>query len=250
MKRCGLWLLLLVIQVGIARRLKAQGFVEEVYEGTLGDSRIGMVLVHSAASVTSGHYFEQKTLQDIPLNGVAKNGSISLLAVGGGSFDLHFIGNGSNGAQPLTFENSIGMEGTWTSDGGKRTLPVKLTGAFIPVGGGDRWYAGVTHLSDAAFEARVQVFWRGVLDGDRHAVVQAISYPLTVYGPGAHQVRKFISPASVLRAWDTTFTPALIADLKNDLPHDMFVHDGLAMLGRGEAWFDGKGLKSLNVPAP
>jgi hypothetical protein len=38
--------------------------------------------------------------------------------------------------------------------------------------------------------------------------------------------------------------------MSTSLPHDMFVHDGMAMPGNGEAWFDRKDLKVLSVPAP
>jgi hypothetical protein len=51
-----------------------------------------------------------------------------------------------------------------------------------------------------------------------------------------------------LAAWNDFFTPAMIAELQRALPHDMFVHNGMAMIGNGEAWFDAKGLKALNVP--
>ena len=52
----------------------------------------------------------------------------------------------------------------------------------------------------------------------------------------------------MLEQWDTIFTPAFVDEYRQDLPHDMFVHDGMAMLGSGEAWFDGKGLAVVNFP--
>jgi hypothetical protein len=42
------------------------------------------------------------------------------------------------------------------------------------------------------------------------------------------------------------FTPGFLAKLQMDVPHEMFVHNGEAMLGDGELWFDDKGLIALN----
>lgn len=41
----------------------------------------------------------------------------------------------------------------------------------------------------------------------------------------------------------------MIAKLQAALPHDMFVHEGMAMIGDGGAWFDSKGLAVLNLPS-
>jgi len=38
------------------------------------------------------------------------------------------------------------------------------------------------------------------------------------------------------------FSPAFIAKLREDIPHEMFVDEGEAMLGQGQLWFDGRGL--------
>jgi hypothetical protein len=38
-----------------------------------------------------------------------------------------------------------------------------------------------------------------------------------------------------------------VSQNKYVLPHDMFVHEGMAMVGDGEAWFDAKGLAVLNL---
>ena len=49
---------------------------------------------------------------------------------------------------------------------------------------------------------------------------------------------------------DSVFTPSMLEALRTGLPHDMFVHDGMASLANGTAWFDKTGLKFLNVSAP
>jgi uncharacterized protein (DUF2132 family) len=53
--------------------------------------------------------------------------------------------------------------------------------------------------------------------------------------------------AQLITAWDSIFTPSFLARLRNDLPHDLFVHEGMAMLGDGDVWFDAKGAAALNV---
>jgi hypothetical protein len=84
------------------------------------------------------------------------------------------------------------------------------------------------------------------MEGDRATAVRYVSYPLFVRYPTGNN-KNFRTPAELLAAWDSIFTPAMLAALSTGLPHDMFVHDGKAMLGNGEAWFDQKGLKTLNV---
>jgi hypothetical protein len=102
--------------------------------------------------------------------------------------------------------------------------------------------------SDAAFEGRVQSLIRAVLRHDKATASRLISYPLRVNGPG-HRQTEFHGFTDVLAAWNDLFTPAMLAKLQTALPHDMFVHEGMAMVGDGEAWFDAKGLAVLNLPS-
>ncbi|HXE15478.1 MAG TPA: hypothetical protein VN633_25365 [Bryobacteraceae bacterium] len=60
-------------------------------------------------------------------------------------------------------------------------------------------------------------------------------------------MRTIKNAAQLVSAWDSIFTPAFLAHLRDDLPHDMFVHQGMAMLGDGDVWFDAKGAAVLNV---
>ena len=225
------------------------GPFEQQYQGTLGGSRVGLTVVYQGTAIASAHYFYQRYLADIPLTGSVENSRITLQETAG-VFHLHFVGNGSEGGRPLDFENSVGMEGEWTSADGRQSYPVKIGGvagrAYAP---GERYYAAVTNESDAAFESRVQSLYRAVLGGDKPAAVRFISYPLTVNpANGVHKVYR--SGAEVLAAWNQIFTPQLIALLREDLPHEMFVHEGMAMLGNGEVWFDNKGLAVVNTPSP
>lgn len=218
------------------------------YEGHLGDARIGLTVKREGNKIVGGHYFYQKYLRDIPITGATENSHITLAELGGGTFSLHFVGNRSEKGQPLAFDNSVGMEGTWTDATGKRTYPVSLRGATIgdSADEGHR-YRAVTNESDEAFEARVQMLIRAVLRSDKAATARLISYPLRVNGPG-QQRREFRNSMDVLSAWNDLFTPAVLAKLRAALPHDLFVHEGLAMIGDGEIWFDSKGLSILNLP--
>jgi hypothetical protein len=185
-------------------------------------------------------------LTDIPLSVNREAGGLTLKEPGGGTFHLRFKGNGSEGGQPLNFENSVGLEGTWSRANGSQTVLVSLTvQTVISVPQGERRYVDVTSESDAAFEKRVQAFYRAVMAGDRTQAAKYVSYPLRVNGKTARTLR---TPDEFVAAWETIFTPAYLALLRNDLPHDMFVRQGMAMLGNGDVWFDAKGAASLNVP--
>jgi hypothetical protein len=209
-----------------------------------------MTIIREGTKIEGGHYFYQNVLQDISITGSTQGSQITLIEPGGGTFQLHFVGNGSQGDHPLDFENSIGMEGTWKSADGTRSYLVALRGTVARRGANNRRrYADVTSESDAAFELRVRTLLHSVLRADKSLAVQFISYPLNVNFPDG-KTEKFRDSAAVLEAWNDIFTPAMIARLQEDLPHDMFVRNGMAMLGNGEAWFDATGLASMNVPSP
>jgi hypothetical protein len=215
------------------------------YAGTLGQSRIGMTLFVAGSHSNGGHYFYQKYLTDIPLSVTEGSGGL-ILKEQNGTFTLRFKGNGSEGGRPLNFENSVGLEGTWTSGDGSKTLPVNLRmQGLMPGPPDERRYAMVTNESDASFEHRVQAFYRAVMANDRATAAKYVSYPLRVNGKTPKTLK---TPAEFIAAWDTIFTPAYLARLRNDLPHDMFMHNGMAMIGNGDAWFDSKGAAALNVP--
>jgi hypothetical protein len=215
------------------------------YEGTLGPARIGLTLLVKGSAITGGHYFYARYLTDIPLTGSTQPGGLALKGKDGGTFALKFTGNGSEGGKPLDFTNSVGLEGTWSS--GAKSLPVKLAaGGQSTVSASGRWYEMVTDLSDAAFEAKVQGFRKAVLAGDRSATAKYVSFPLRINHNGKH--RMIQNAAELAAQWETIFTPAYLAALKNDIPHDLSISNGQAMLGRGDAWFSDKGATALNLP--
>jgi hypothetical protein len=234
----------LLLAAGVAAKQSAGQSEQMQYSGTLGQSRIGVTLEVDNGRAIRGHYFYQKYLKDIPVTAAQESGT-RLLKVAGGVLKLHFKGNGSEGHAPLTFENSVGLDGTWTSADGARSLPVRLRGQMVLAKSKDgRRYSDVTSESDAAFEKRVQAFYRAVLAGNRTEATRYVSYPLRVNGKHPRTIK---NAAQLLAAWDFIFTPTFMAKLRNDLPHDMFVHQGMAMLGDGDVWFDAKGAAVVNV---
>lgn len=220
------------------------------YEGTLGAQRIGMTLaVQHGKVVPDSHYFYARHLQDIALTGVAGR-DVTLQEAGGGTFALHFKGNGSNGDAPLDFRNSIGLQGQWTGKDGK-TFPVMLTNASDPGDAalpGARWYRNATDKSDAAFEAQVQGFHKAVLAGDRAGAARYVSFPLRVnLAPGKPLMVK--NAAQLKAQWDKIFSPAWLKQAAQAMPHDMPVIRGQAMLGSGLAFFGDRGAEVIN-PMP
>ena len=214
-------------------------------QGDLGQSQIGMtLLVKDGDTTVRGHYFYAKYLKDIPLTGTIQASDLTLYAEGG-TFKLHFVGNGSHANQPLNFQNSVGLAGEWSNGG--RPLFVKLQITNVVQTSEDaRWYEQVTAESDAAFEARVQDFKRAVLAGERVQAARFIGFPLRVNQAGKSRMVR--SGQELSKLWEQIFTPAYLAQLKAAAPHDLFVRNGQAMLGDGIAWFGAKGAQTVNVP--
>ena len=211
--------------------------------GTIGAYRVGANLtIQDYQQFVAGHYFYATKLIDIPLTGHMDGESLKMQEPGGGEFYLHLVSNGSAAGQPLSFYNSVALEGTWTS--GKTTLPVKLGFSYDAPPQGP-YYTDVTTEPDAAFEARAQRFLHGALTGDRAEAAGAVSYPLSVNGKRPMTIR---NKAALIAHWSAIFTPKYLALLKDAIPHEMFVHEGQAMVGNGEAWFDAKGASVLNLP--
>lgn len=236
--------LILILAVGIAH---AQATVSRfTFTGTVGQSRIGMTLLVSAAgTVTGGHYFYASDLKDIPLQAGTQGSGIILFDPEGGQFALRFKGNGSEAGKSLNFNNSIGMEGRWMKN--DSSYPVKLQMEQSSQGPDNaRWYEDVTTESDAAFEARVQNFYKAVLAGDRTAAARYVDFPLRVNHNG--KSRMVNSAALLSTQWGQIFTPACVDAFRNAMPHDMFVRNAQVMLGDGIAWFGPKGAQVINVP--
>jgi hypothetical protein len=214
--------------------------------GMVGHNRVGMTLeLKRDGAITGGHYFYVHYLKDIPLTGSIHGGEVTLSAVDGGTFQLHFKGNGSDGGKPLNFSDSVGLEGTWKK--GSQKLPVTLNFSGMSQGAAaGRRYESVTSESDAVFEAKVQGFWRSVLAGKKATAALYVSFPLRINQGGKSRM---ISSAQELAAqWSRIFTKAYLTALRSAVPHDMFTRNGQAMLGDGLVWFDVKGAVALNLP--
>lgn len=241
-----LWATLMLACGGLAHAQAGAALNRITCDGTLGPARIGMTLVaDSAGAFRRGHYYYARYLKDIPLTGAVENGKLVLHEANGGTFTLAFKGNGSENGQPLSFENSVGLEGDWT-DGGK-TLPVELRfESASAVTGNSRWYEQVTDESDAAFEARVRSFRTAALRGNRAAAAQYVDFPLRVNSNGKSRMVR--SAAQLSAEWAGIFTPQCLDALRKSIPHELFVRNGQAMLGDGVAWFGAKGAQVVNVP--
>ena len=223
---------------------EAQDAQNITYDGSLGQIHIGLTLTVKGSNViTGGHYFYAKHLTDIPFTGNLQAGQMTLQGSDGGTFVLKFKGNGSEAGKPLDFTNSVGLNGTWSKDG--KQLPVSLASGGQSAAGG-RWYENVTAESDAAFEARAQAFYKAVLAGDRAAAAKNTDFPLRVNQNG--KSHKITTAAELGAQWDKIFTPAYLDKLKQDMPHDMSVVQGQAMLGSGDVYFGAKGATALNLP--
>lgn len=203
--------------------------------GKIGSHEIGMNLtVRDHVSIDDGHYFYAGPLKDIPLKAMVHGESVVLTEPGGGEFELHFTSNGSAKGQALNFYNSTGLEGSWHR--GATVLPVKLGFDWLfPEVKRNPWYAYATNESDAVFEAKAQRFVRGALAGDRTMVAEAVAYPLRVESRG--RAMKIRNAHELEAHWEQIFTPKFLAQLKDALPHEMFVHDGMAMILNGQVWF-------------
>ena len=212
-------------------------------KGTIGPYRIGLnYTVRNRTELVTAHYFYFSKLNDIPLTGTVSGDSVVWKGMDGGVFRLRFTGNGSNGTAPLTFYNSIGLSGTWVL--GSRTFPVKLVGTHDTANPGERFYADVTSASDSSVEQMARDAQSAIVGGDQLLAAKLVHFPLRVYKAKRHFT--IGDSAELQKNWLQVFSPAFVARIQNESPHEMFVHDGAAMLGDGELWFDDKGITAVN----
>lgn len=217
----------------------------EMY-GTVGQYRVGLnYTVRNNTELVAAHYFYASRLTNIALTGSVNGEAVEFKGEDGSTFHLHFEGNGSNGNDPLTFYNSIGLNGTWVL--GSRTLAVTLQNEHGTPNPGQRLYADVTSQPDSQFETLVQTARKAILDRNFHLTATCVSFPLRVNL--AHRHATIRTPAQLEADWSLVFSPAMVAKLREDIPHEMFVHEGEAMLGDGDLWFDERGIVAINVPA-
>jgi hypothetical protein len=218
--------------------------------GKLGPDRAGLQLsVRDNEVIVAGHYFRQPDLVDIPVTAHVAGADVVLDGADGSVFTLHFIDESKPpkhlDPKTLTFYTSTGLAGRWTKDG--RSSPVKFKGRWELYGIPTRLY-DFTTISDAEYEAKVRRFQRDVLAGKRASAAAFVSYPLRVNGPG-HAGRAIRDKRSLLAQWDRVFTPWLLKQLRDDIPHEMFTRNEMACLGGAcDLWLDEKGVKAVNLP--
>lgn len=241
------WMLALACLCATAcwRPAHAAELQQAQYEGTLGPQRIGLILNMSGGKVAPSRYYYYRHLEDIPLTGELREGTFTLHERDG-SMTLHFVGNGSEEGDALNFDNSVGLEGSWSN--GKLSLPVRLRGGGLftaaPAG---HWYQSITDETDDVFEARSKGFCAAVAKGDSARAARYVHFPLRVnQGAGKHEQ---IKDAKQLAAqWKRIFTPAYVARIADASPHSMSIVQGNAMLGDGLAFFSDQGAEVLNLP--
>ena len=211
--------------------------------GTIGSYPVGLnYTTRNHTELMAAHYFYASQLKNIALTGKVNGEAVDLQGADGSTFHLHFIGNGSNGKNPLTFYNSTSMAGTWMM--GTKSLPVTFSGGYSTANPGQRIYTDVTGKSDTEFEEIVQAARSAIIMGDRNKTAKYLAFPLRVNLKSGHIT--IGNAAQLQMQWSRVFPPALIEKLKSDVPHEMFVRNGEAMLGDGELWFADQGLVSVN----
>ncbi|MGP8025515.1 MAG: hypothetical protein ACLPJJ_02185 [Acidocella sp.] len=211
--------------------------------GSVGPYPVGVnITERDGKQFFAGHYFYASQCKNILLIGKVDGEAVTLTEPDGGVMHLHFVTNSTTPAGTvLDFYTFTGLQGTWTK--GQVTLPVRLGfGAIYPGFYIGPWYRYVTDEPDAVFEARVRRFLNGVQTGNKAEAASAITFPLHVWN------KTIATPEQFYAQWDSIFTPAYLAALRQAVPHEMFVHEGMAMLINGEAWFGPHGETVLQPP--
>lgn len=236
----------LVIAV-IANTAQASAKVFKL-QGVVGTARIGMTLDITETTINlSTHYFYVTHLKDIPLTGTLSSANGEFLLIlnepSGGIFTLHYKDKGDHPDKFLYTGNNL--NGTWSQNG--KELPVTLTYLEGYEGGvPDRLYASINSESNEVFEARVCGFRDSVLSGDAKTATKFIRFPLDVNITG-HQSLTIKSSRQLKTDWDRIFSETWLAAARAAVPHELFVKDGMAMLGDGLVWFGPKGAQVINT---
>ena len=216
------------------------------YQGTLGTAKIGLTFVLDKNTEPHGSYFYFKHLKDIPLKGTFAPDGFELQEFDSsgrvrGIFHLRISTVGIRKIErPLTLGNTSMLIGTWTSADGTRTLPVKLKQIDWVRGTDESRYGAFG--SNLEIERKVRQFYDAVQQGNRRAASDAVSYPLPVNSLKLRIANK----QQFLADYGRIFTASFVRCLANYPPHNLFVNAQGIMFGRGELWFNEKGLISIN----
>jgi hypothetical protein len=222
---------------------EGRGGVYELF-GVVGAARAGLqITLRDDETVEAAHYFLVNDLVDHPLRGHFDGAQLVLEGADGRMFTLHATDDlppARDGLEPPTFFTASSFVGRATK--GDETATVKFDLDWYKMDAGRLYDA--PDLTDAAYEARVRQFLQAVMSGDRNAAARFVSFPLAVNGHGRRMIR---DKQSFLARWPSIFTPAVMTKIREAVPHEMFVHEGLAMVSNGELWFDGAGnLTAIN----
>jgi hypothetical protein len=213
----------------------AEATLTIIMTGNVGPYRVGMnITSRHHNEFQKGHYYYARRPIDIPLMGRVDGENIVLEEPSGGTFQLHFVTNMATKDRPLDFYNSIGLEGTWTQKG--KVLPVKFR---FDADFGDmpaRLYGDVTSETDAVFESRVQKFLGGLINNRPEETAASGTWPITVH---IQHKKPFTirNKSDLLAHWAEIDTPSFVERAKLAVPHEMFVHDGAAMVVNSDIWF-------------
>lgn len=215
------------------------------YTGMVGPHRIGAAMAIDNVdhlTITAANYYYVGKDVDIPLQAATRDGVVTLREPGGGIFTLRFKGDPAKARPPYTFYNTNDLTGEWRR--GETMLRASISLASSGACPGEPKYADLGVTDDAAFEAMVARFIRGVTSGNVAETARSVHFPLRINrGTASFAVR---DAAGLKAQWRRIFPPAYVAKVRQAVPHDLFVRNAQAMIGSGEAWFDGDGAVAIN----
>jgi hypothetical protein len=224
----------------LAITASAQNLWLNDYEGTVGNSKIGLTLVSKdvsgfeRGSDVACSYFYVSQLKDIKMKcSIGIDGSFTFNELDEqGNVRAVFRGKFVKNEQDLA-------EGSWTRSGRTRPLPFRMRMAQgVSSENGNR-YAQIDAADPAKFETAVRDFRTAVMKTDKQKVVSQIKYPIRVAVNG--KTVKVKNKTAMLTFYDRVFTKEFAADLEKTVPHNMFCKFSGAMLGNGIVWFWGDG---------
>jgi len=203
------------------------------------------VVAAAHADELVGTYFSKSDLKDIPLRGFVHQRDVVLneYASDGqirGTFKLQMPERDPKGRRSGKLSGDV-LTGQWTNNNGRGSLPVYLELKDILTGElqlANR-YAQTGAPSEASLEGNAQSFYFAVLKANKADASRFVRYPLRLQVLGRSKTIR--NKAEFIRNYPQIFSVKYLECLRTGAPHNMFVHNGAAMLGSGEVWFDGEG---------
>ncbi len=231
-----------------ARTLCTESMGWHQYRGTLGTHKIGLVIGPGDSVHFTAHYFYFRHLHDIELEGIVTGNRDIVLrerdSAGRPFAEFHLRFAERDTARPWPHKLSWDvLVGEWSSDKGV-LLPVRLEEHWWCYGDNLYSIAGATK-SDADIEKNIQAFYFSVLKGDSETAARYVAYPLHIDSKRPHWIR---NKQQFVKQYRFFITPALIADLKKDVPHDLFANADGIMIAYGVVWFNANGFVDSILP--